>query len=60
MLDIENTGHLQIRDKNHTTRMITMKIFRKILPELVSNTQHFSLADGKIKLQLDIPSELEL
>ena len=37
-----------------------MKFLRKNFPEVVSNSQHFSLADRKSKLQLDNTSELEL
>ena len=36
-----------------------MKSFWKIFWEVVSNRQHFSLADRKIKVQLGNPSELE-
>ena len=37
-----------------------MKSLWKNLPEVASNSQHFSLEDRKIKLQLYNPSELEL
>ena len=36
-----------------------MKSFWKIFWEVVSNRQHFSLADRKIKVQMGNPSELE-
>ena len=51
-----NTGQLEIADKNQTTGMVYYEILMK---KPVSNSKHFSLADKKIKLQLDNSSELQ-
>ena len=49
---------LQIADKKQTVEWFIMRSFWKNLPEVVSTSQHFSLADRKIKFQLGLQIKL--
>ena len=46
------------RRKNRQVEWFIMRSFWKNLPEVVSNSRHFSLADRNIKLQLGLHIKL--
>ena len=60
-----NTGHFEILDTPNSGQKpddwndLLWNCYEKNFPDMISNSQHFSLEDRKIKPQLDNPNELE-